>query len=157
MFKYAPGMESGLGASLNMMRKHAEPDGDEGTTVTNIFNMEDKESGMNDIAGLMALMQNNKGMDLPGILALCQQKGYGREGGGWGDGMGLLVILLFFLMFNNGGWGTEIWRKRIRVTSMCRSRNSAICFSQFRISFNTFTRKLVKILKNARNCTTSFT
>lgn len=84
MFKYAPGMESGLGAALNMMRKHAEPDGDEGTTVTNIFNMEDKESGMNDIAGLMALMQNNKGMDLPGILALCQQKGYGREGGGWG-------------------------------------------------------------------------
>ena len=55
------------------------------------------------------------------------------------------------------GWGTEIWRKRIRVTSMCRSRNSAICFSQFRISFSTFTRKLVKILKNARNCTTSFT
>lgn len=80
MFKYAPGMESGLGAALNMMRKHAEPDGDEGTTVTNIFNMEDKESGMNDIAGLMALMQNNKGMDLPGILALCQQKGYGRSG-----------------------------------------------------------------------------
>lgn len=29
MFKYAPGMESGLGAALNMMRKHAEPDGDE--------------------------------------------------------------------------------------------------------------------------------
>lgn len=107
MFKYAPGMESSLGAALNMMRKHAEPDGDEGTTVTNIFNMEDKESGINDIAGLMALMQNNKGMDLPGILALCQQKGYGREGGGWGDGMGLLVILLFFLMFNNGGWGNN--------------------------------------------------
>lgn len=62
---------------------------------------------MNDIAGLMALMQNNKSMDLPGILALCQQKGYGREGGGWGDGMGLLVILLFFLMFNNGGWGNN--------------------------------------------------
>ena len=47
-------------------------------------------------------------MDLPGILALCQQKGYGgRDGGGWGgDGMGLLVILLFFLMFNNG-WGNN--------------------------------------------------
>lgn len=29
MFKYTPGMESGLGAALNMMRKHAEPDGDE--------------------------------------------------------------------------------------------------------------------------------
>jgi hypothetical protein len=31
MFKYAPGMESGLGAAFNMMRKHAEPDGDEET------------------------------------------------------------------------------------------------------------------------------
>lgn len=31
MFKYAPGMESGLGAALNMTRKHAEPDGDEET------------------------------------------------------------------------------------------------------------------------------
>lgn len=59
MFKYAPGMESGLGAALNMIRKHAEPDGDEGTTVTNIFNMEDKKSGMNDIAGPMALMQRD--------------------------------------------------------------------------------------------------
>lgn len=37
MFKYAPGMESSLGAALNMMRKHAEPDGDEGTTVTTIL------------------------------------------------------------------------------------------------------------------------
>lgn len=83
MFKYLPGMESGFGATIHrMMKEHAEPDGDEGTTVTNIFNMEDKESGMNDIAGLMALMQNNKGMDLPGILALCQQKGYGDGKGG---------------------------------------------------------------------------
>ena len=31
MFKYTPGMESGLGAALNMMRKYAEPDGDEET------------------------------------------------------------------------------------------------------------------------------
>lgn len=56
------------------------------------------------------------------------------------------------------GWlGYRDLAKKIRVTSMCRSRNSAICFSQFRISFSTFTRKLVKILKNARNCITSFT
>ena len=60
MFKYAPGMESGLGAALNMMRKHAEPDGDEGTTVTNIFNMEDKESGMNDIAGLQYIYEETR-------------------------------------------------------------------------------------------------
>lgn len=63
MFKYAPGMESGLGAALNMMRKHAEPDGDEGTTVTNIFNMEDKESGMNDIAGNKACAEGLVGAD----------------------------------------------------------------------------------------------
>lgn len=106
MFKYLPGMESGIGAAIHhMMKEHGEPDGDEGDTTINL-NIGEKESDMNDIAGLMALMQNNKGMDLPGILALCQQKGYGDGKGGWGgDGMGLLVILLFFLMFNNGGWG----------------------------------------------------
>ena len=42
---------------------------------------EDKESNMGDIAGLLALMQGNKGMDLPGLLALCKEKGYDR---GWG-------------------------------------------------------------------------
>lgn len=31
---------------------------------------EEKENNMNDIAGLLALMQGNKGMDLPGLLAL---------------------------------------------------------------------------------------
>lgn len=108
MFKYLPGMESGIGAAIHhMMKEHGEPDGDEGDTTINL-NIGEKESDMNDIAGLMALMQNNKGMDLPGILALCQQKGYGDGKGGWGgDGMGLLVILLFFLMFNNGGWGNN--------------------------------------------------
>ena len=36
------------------------------------------ENSMNDIAGLLALMQGNKGMDLPGLLALCKEKGYDR-------------------------------------------------------------------------------
>ena len=35
-------------------------------------NTEEKENGMGDIAGLLALMQGNKGMDLPGLLALCR-------------------------------------------------------------------------------------
>lgn len=63
---------------------------------------EDKESNMGDIAGLLALMQGNKGMDLPGLLALCKEKGYDR---GWGgEGMFLFVFLILFL-FASGGWG----------------------------------------------------
>lgn len=45
-------------------------------------NTEEKENNMNDIAGLLALMQGNKGMDLPGLLALCKDKGYDRSWGG---------------------------------------------------------------------------
>lgn len=61
---------------------------------------EDKESNMGDIAGLLALMQGNKGMDLPGLLALCKEKGYDR---GWGgEGMFLFVFLILFL-FAGGG------------------------------------------------------
>lgn len=61
-----------------------------------------KENSMNDIAGLLALMQNNKNMDLPGMLALCKDKGYDRSFGG--EGLFLFVFLLLFL-FNGGGWG----------------------------------------------------
>lgn len=57
---------------------------------------------MGDIAGLLALMQGNKGMDLPGLLALCKEKGYDK---GWGgEGMFLFVFLILFL-FAGGGWG----------------------------------------------------
>lgn len=60
-----------------------------------------KEDTMGDIAGLLALMQGNKGMDLPGLLALCKEKGYDR---GWGgEGMFLFVFLILFL-FAGGGW-----------------------------------------------------
>ena len=58
------------------------------------------ENNMNDIAGLLALMQGNKGMDLPGLLALCKEKGYDR---GWGgEGMFLFVFLILFLFACNG-------------------------------------------------------
>lgn len=63
----------------------------------------EKESdSMGDIAGLLALMQGNKGMDLPGLLALCKDKGYSNGFGS--EGAFLWVFLLFFL-FANGGWG----------------------------------------------------
>lgn len=62
---------------------------------------EDKESNMGDIAGLLALMQGNKGMDLPGLLALCKERGFDK---GWGgEGMFLFVFLILFL-FAGGGW-----------------------------------------------------
>ena len=59
------------------------------------------ENNMNDIAGLLALMQGNKGMDLPGLLALCKEKGYDRSFGG--EGMFMFVFLILFL-FAGGGW-----------------------------------------------------
>jgi hypothetical protein len=64
-----------------------------------------RSSNMNDIAGLLALMQNNRSMDLPGLLALCQEKGYGDA---WGNNF-MFIFLLFFLM-GNGGWGN--WNNR---------------------------------------------
>ena len=62
-------------------------------------------NNMNDNAGLLALMQNNRNMDLPGLLALCQEKGYD---GMWGNNF-MFIFLLFFLM-GNGGWGN--WNNR---------------------------------------------
>lgn len=63
---------------------------------------EKEMSAMDNIAGLLALMQNNKGMDLPGLLALCKEKGYNN---GWGgEGMFMFVFLILFL-FAGGGWG----------------------------------------------------
>lgn len=72
------------------------------TEATTDNTKEEKENAMGDIAGLLALMQGNKGMDLPGLLALCKEKGYDR---GWGgEGMFLFVFLILFL-FAGGGWG----------------------------------------------------
>lgn len=61
-----------------------------------------KGNAMGDIAGLLALMQNNKGTDLPGLLSLAKERGYDK---GWGgEGMFLFVFLILFL-FAGGGWG----------------------------------------------------
>lgn len=59
-----------------------------------------EKNNMNDIAGLLALMQGSKGMDLPGLLALCKEKGYDRGCGG--EGMFLFVFLILFLFAGNG-------------------------------------------------------
>lgn len=63
---------------------------------------EEKDCNMNDIAGLLALMQGNKNMDLPGLIALCRDRGYDRAFGN--EGSFLFVFLLLFL-FAGGGWG----------------------------------------------------
>lgn len=63
---------------------------------------EEKESNMDNIAGLLALMQNNKNMDIPGLLALCRDRGYDRSFSNNGEFM--TIFLLLFLL-GNGGWG----------------------------------------------------
>lgn len=62
---------------------------------------EDKDVEMGDIAGLLALMQGNKNLDLPGLLALCKDKGYDR---GWGHEGSFLFVFLLLLLFVGGGW-----------------------------------------------------
>lgn len=72
-------------------------------TVEEMTEKFSKESTMNnDIAGLLALMQNNKNLDLPGLLALCRDRGYDRSFSNNGEFM--TFVLLMFL-FGNGGWG----------------------------------------------------
>lgn len=61
----------------------------------------EKETTMNDIAGLLALMQGNMTKDLPGMLALCKDKGYDGQQWWW------IIILLFFLGGGNLGWGSN--------------------------------------------------
>lgn len=64
--------------------------------------IENKEnSNMNDIAGLLALMQGNRNLDLPGMLALCRDRGYDRSFNNNGEFM--TIFLLLFLL-GNGGW-----------------------------------------------------
>lgn len=69
--------------------------------LTNTVNETVKDKDMGDIAGLLALMQGNKGMDLPGLMALAREKGYDKNWGG--EGMFIFVFLLLFL-FAGGGW-----------------------------------------------------
>ena len=56
-----------MGQNLYVPRPLFGEDGEPSITINHISQKE-KEPSM-DIAGLMALMQGNKGMDLPGILA----------------------------------------------------------------------------------------
>lgn len=61
-----------------------------------------EKCNMNDIAGLLALMQNNRGTDLPGMLALCRDRGYDSAFGNEG---GFMTIFLLLFLLGNGGWG----------------------------------------------------
>ena len=83
-----------------------------------------RSSNMNDIAGLLALMQNNKGMDLPGLLALCQERGYGDA---WGNNF-MFIFLLFFLM-GNGGWGG--WGNRTAAEGIIGAENLSVITSLY--------------------------
>lgn len=92
---------------------------------------EHKENKMNDIAGLLALMQGNKGMDLPGLLALCKEKGYDR---GWGgDGMFMFVFLILFL-FAGGGWNNLNRNQQNDFQAMANQNCSEIIGLHDRIS-----------------------
>jgi hypothetical protein len=83
-----------------------------------------RSSNMNDIAGLLALMQSNKGMDLPGLLALCQERGYGDA---WGNNF-MFIFLLFFLM-GNGGWGG--WGNRTAAEGIIGAENLSVITSLY--------------------------
>ena len=84
-----------------------------------------RSTNMNDIAGLLALMQNNKGMDLPGLLALCRDNGYGE--GMWGNNF-MFIFLLFFLM-GNGGWGG--WGNRAAAAEVVGAENLNVITSLY--------------------------
>jgi hypothetical protein len=83
-----------------------------------------RSSNMNDIAGLLALMQSNKGMDLPGLLALCQERGYGDM---WGSNF-MFIFFLFFLM-GNGGWGG--WGNRAAAEGIIGAENLNVITSLY--------------------------
>lgn len=83
-----------------------------------------RSTTMNDIAGLLALMQNNKGMDLPGLLALCQERGYGDM---WGSNF-MFIFFLFFLM-GNGGWGG--WGNRAAAEGIIGAENLNVITSLY--------------------------
>lgn len=60
-------------------------------------------TAMNDIAGLMALAQNNASkMDLPGLLALAKEKGYDGNQWWW-----IIIILFAFWGGGFGGFGNN--------------------------------------------------
>lgn len=87
----------------------------------------EKENGMDNIAGLLALMQNNKNMGLPGLIALCREKGYDRA---WNnEGSFMFVFLLLFLMGNGGAWGN--WGNRQAAADIVGADNIATITSLY--------------------------
>lgn len=91
-----------MGHAVEHLAHKIEKLSDSAKTLAEDCEEEKENNGMGDIAGLLALMQGNKGMDLPGLLALCKERGYDK---GWagGEGMFLFVFLILFL-FAGGGW-----------------------------------------------------
>ena len=86
------------------MKYDREQLGRQGDKLSDTIDDSTGEKGENrnhDIAKRLAIMQGNKGMDLPGLLALCKEKGYDRGWGG-GEGMFLVVFLILFLFAGNG-------------------------------------------------------
>lgn len=92
---------------------------------------EKEECAMGDLAGLLALMQNNKGMDLPGLLALCKEKGY--HNGFGGEGMFMFVFLILFL-FAGGGWNGLNGRQQGDLAAIAGSNLQEIVGIHDRIS-----------------------
>lgn len=68
-------------------------------TINETSNDMKDNSSMNDIAGLLALLQGNRGMDIPGLLALCKDRGYQNS-----FGESFMFIFLLLILFANGGW-----------------------------------------------------
>lgn len=92
------------------------PNGVARDIVEDAVNTENKgECSMDNLAGLLALMNGNKGMDLPGLLALCKEKGYDKGFGG--EGMFMFVFLMLFL-FAGGGWGNLNQNGRNQVAAL---------------------------------------
>ena len=76
-------------------------------------------------------MQSNKGMDLPGLMALCKEKGYHNSFGG--EGSFLFIFLLFFL-FAGGGWGNIGARNQEAFAAMAGNQCQDIIGIHDRIS-----------------------
>lgn len=92
---------------------------------------EKKDNTMGDIAGLLALMQGNKGMDVPGLLALCKDKGYDR---GWGGDGQFIWVFFLLLLFANGGWGNLSANNKEAATQMTGNSCQSIIGLHDRIS-----------------------
>jgi len=81
--------------------EHKAEDGSKQYTANVEMSNTKKDTDMNDLAGLMALMQGNMNKDLPGMLALCKDKGYDGNQWWW------IIIILFCLFGGNFNFGNN--------------------------------------------------